>query len=109
MSAAPTAPTRKSRTIAEISPDRCTGCEACMAVMPHDDCIVKVSNDITLPTTLIVCEVNVDRCTGCTLCLKICPWDAIAMVPRVSGSAAPGVGSSATDRPGAVSPSPVKI
>lgn len=76
------APARRSRTIALITPDRCTGCEACMAVMPHDDCIGKASQDITIPTALIVCEVNDDRCTGCTLCMKICPWDAISMVPR---------------------------
>ncbi len=103
----PPTQTRKSRTIAAIWPERCTGCEACIAVAPHDTCIVKASYDITLPTGLVVCEVAADVCTGCTLCMKICPWDAITMVPRVSGSAAPSVGISATDRPGAEAPKPV--
>lgn len=83
-----TTPVRRSRTIASISPDRCTGCEACMAVMPHDNCIGKASQDITLPTGLVVCEVAPDVCTGCTLCMKICPWDAITMIPR-PGAAVP--------------------
>ncbi|MBL0058805.1 MAG: 4Fe-4S dicluster domain-containing protein [Elusimicrobia bacterium] len=82
-------PTRKSRTIAYISADRCTGCEACIAVAPHDTCIVKVSQDITLPTGLVVCDVQPDVCTGCTLCLKICPWDAITMVPRPGADVRP--------------------
>ncbi|MBL8023145.1 MAG: 4Fe-4S binding protein [Elusimicrobia bacterium] len=76
------APLRKSRTIAFISPDLCTGCEACIAVAPHETCIVKASTDNTLPTGLIVCDVQANICTGCTLCMKICPWDAITMVPR---------------------------
>ncbi|MBK8575323.1 MAG: 4Fe-4S binding protein [Elusimicrobia bacterium] len=78
----PSAPVRKSRTIAKIWPDLCTGCEACIAVAPHDTCIVKASDDVTLPTALVVCDVQIDVCTGCTLCLRICPWDAITMVPR---------------------------
>ena len=82
-------PVRRSRTIAAIWPERCTGCEACIAVAPHDTCIRKASQDITLPTGLVVCEVQPDVCTGCTLCLKICPWDAITMVPRPAAEPAP--------------------
>ncbi len=79
-----TAPTqtRKSRTIAKIWAERCTGCEACIAVAPHDTCIKKVSQDPNTPFGMIVCDVQDDICTGCTLCMKICPWDAITMVPR---------------------------
>ncbi|MBK8871133.1 MAG: hypothetical protein KBD85_05675 [Elusimicrobia bacterium] len=76
--------TRKSRTIAKIRPEFCTGCEACIAVAPHDTCFVKAGNDLTVPTALVVCEVQTDVCIGCTLCPRICPWDAITMVPRVS-------------------------
>ena len=73
---------RRSKTIAKIFPERCTGCEACIAVAPWDDCIKKVSTAIDVPTGLIVCDVQQDKCTGCTLCMKICPWDAITMEPR---------------------------
>lgn len=76
------AQTRKSRTIAAIWPERCTGCEACIAVAPHESCIKKADQDPTKPFGMIVCEVQDDTCTGCTLCMKICPWDAITMIPR---------------------------
>lgn len=76
------AQTRKSRTIAKIWPERCTGCEACIAVAPWDTCILKTDQDPNKPFGMIVCDVQQDVCTGCTLCMKICPWDAITMVPR---------------------------
>jgi electron transport complex protein RnfB len=72
------APRRMSPRVALINFDQCTGCEACIAVAPHDTCIVRVSEQ---PFTSS-CEVMNDQCTGCTLCMKICPWDAITMVPR---------------------------
>ncbi len=77
----PAAP-RRSKTIAKIWFERCTGCEACIAVAPWDDCIAKVSQDPNLAFGMVVCEIQVDKCTGCTLCMKICPWDAITMIPR---------------------------
>jgi ferredoxin len=76
------APARRSRTIAKIWPERCTGCEACIAVAPWDACIVKEGTDLNVPTGMVVCDVDADKCTGCTLCMKICPWDAIEMIPR---------------------------
>jgi ferredoxin len=86
-SGAPTQ-SRKSKTIAQIWPERCTGCEACIAVAPWVDCIAKADQDANKPFGMIVCEIQTDKCTGCTLCMKICPWDAITMVPR-PGSEAP--------------------
>jgi len=75
----PAAPARRlSPRVALINFDQCTGCEACIAVAPHDTCIVRVSER---PLTSS-CEVINAECTGCTLCMKICPWDAITMVPR---------------------------
>jgi Na+-translocating ferredoxin:NAD+ oxidoreductase subunit B len=75
----PPAPARRlSPRVALINFDQCTGCEACIAVAPHDTCLVRVSEQ---PFTSSV-EVMNDQCTGCTLCMKICPWDAITMVPR---------------------------
>jgi ferredoxin len=76
------APVRRSRTIAKIWPERCTGCEACIAVAPHPDCLFKTEQDPNTPFGMIVVDVNQDKCTGCTLCMKICPWEAITMIPR---------------------------
>lgn len=72
----------KSKTIAVISPDLCSGCEACLSVMPHPDCIVKLDAPSTTPFAMVVVDVENDKCTGCTLCVRICPWDAITMEPR---------------------------
>ena len=69
---------RKSPRVALVNYDQCTGCEACIAVAPHETCLVRKSED---PLTSHVIVDN-DTCTGCTLCMKICPWDAITMVPR---------------------------
>ena len=54
---APKPPVRRSKTIASIWPERCTGCEACIAVAPHPDCIFKVEADSTVPNGMIVCDV----------------------------------------------------
>ncbi len=75
-------PARRSKTIAKIWFERCTGCEACIAVAPWDDCIKKADAEPSTPFGMVACEIQADRCTGCTLCMKICPWDAITMVPR---------------------------
>lgn len=72
----------KSKLIASISPDICSGCEACLSVMPHPDCIVKLGASSGTPFAMVVVDVQDEKCTGCTLCMRICPWDAIRMVPR---------------------------
>jgi Pyruvate/2-oxoacid:ferredoxin oxidoreductase delta subunit len=76
--AKPVVQKRLSPRVALVNYDQCTGCEACIAVAPHDTCLVRVSEN---PLTSSV-EVDNDVCTGCTLCMKICPWDAIVMIPR---------------------------
>ena len=81
--AAPAPAAKKpSKMMASISPDLCSGCEACLSVMPHDDCIVKLDAPPTTPFAMVVVDVKNEKCTGCTLCMRICPWDAITMVPR---------------------------
>jgi Pyruvate/2-oxoacid:ferredoxin oxidoreductase delta subunit len=75
---APQVKKRLSPRIAAVNYDQCTGCEACIAVAPWDNCLVRVSEH---PLTSSV-QVDPNVCTGCTLCMKICPWDAITMVPR---------------------------
>jgi Na+-translocating ferredoxin:NAD+ oxidoreductase subunit B len=71
-------PKKPSPRVALINFDQCTGCEACIATAPWDNCLIRVSVE---PHTSSV-KTNNDACTGCTLCMKICPWDAITMVPR---------------------------
>ena len=78
-------PKPKSKTIAQISPDLCSGCEACLSVMPHPDCIIKLDAPSGTPFAMVVVDVEDTKCTGCTLCMRICPWDAISMVPRPQG------------------------
>jgi len=75
---APQVARKKSPRVALVNYDQCTGCEACIAVAPHETCLIRVSEH---PLTSAVIVQN-DICTGCTLCMKICPWDAITMVPR---------------------------
>ena len=72
----------KSKMIAWISPDLCSGCEACLSVMPHPDCIVKLDAAPGTPFAMVLVDVQNEKCTGCTLCMRICPWDAIRMAPR---------------------------
>ncbi|MBI4217847.1 MAG: 4Fe-4S binding protein [Elusimicrobia bacterium] len=72
----------KSKLIASISADLCSGCEACLSVMPHPDCIVKLDSHPSVPFGMVVVGVQDEKCTGCTLCMRICPWEAIQMVPR---------------------------
>ena len=48
----------KSKTIAAISADLCSGCEACLSVMPHDDCIVKLDAPPTTPFAMVVVDVK---------------------------------------------------
>ncbi len=80
------------KVIAVINADRCTGCEACIAVCPVD-CIKLINTDLRVKGAQAWCEVDMPQCIGCALCvrvphrksnpyeLKICPWDAIEMVP----------------------------
>lgn len=82
MEAVTAKPKPKSKLIAQISPDLCSGCEACLSVMPHPDCIVKLDSQPGTPFGMVVVDVQDEKCTGCTLCMRICPWEAITMVPR---------------------------
>ncbi|MBI3194789.1 MAG: 4Fe-4S binding protein [Ignavibacteriae bacterium] len=71
---------KKSKFVALIEEETCTGCEVCIEFCPVD-CIVVVFNPNPELHTY-VCRVIEEPCTGCTLCVKECPWECIAMVPR---------------------------
>jgi len=79
------------RYLAVIDIDRCTGCEACVAVCPVD-CIETIHRGHGIKGTESWCEIDWDECIGCRLCIRIpqsghkpyvldvCPWEAIEMV-----------------------------
>lgn len=66
------------KSLAVVTADNCTGCEACIEVCPVD-CIYKVAG-ADLPTLQSFVDIDLDRCIGCELCERWCPWDAIEMV-----------------------------
>ena len=82
---------KRPRQLAVIDVDRCTGCQACVAVCPVD-CIRLVETGLRIKGTESWCEIDPDQCIGCRLCIRlpgrsgdpftltICPWDAIEMV-----------------------------
>jgi Na+-translocating ferredoxin:NAD+ oxidoreductase subunit B len=65
--------------VAQIDEDACIGCARCLPPCPVD-AIVGASKQMH--------TVVLSLCTGCELCLAPCPVDCIAMVPRVSVTAA---------------------
>lgn len=58
---------------AEVIPENCTACEACL-----DRCQMDA---ITMDDTAVV---DPDRCIGCGLCVPTCPGDAIALRQKVA-------------------------
>ncbi len=61
-----------SSFIAEVDPENCTGCEACI-----DGCAFGA-----LLSEADVVRVDKHRCIGCGLCRRTCPTDAIVLKPR---------------------------
>jgi electron transport complex protein RnfB len=77
---------KKSKTVAVIHEQGCTGCEVCIEFCPVD-CIYRVPGpehpeEQGYVSVNGVCIVDVDVCIGCKLCAKYCPWEVIDMVPR---------------------------
>jgi electron transport complex protein RnfB len=82
---------RVPRQLAVIDADRCTGCQACIAICPAD-CIALIEVGTRIKGTEAWCEIDLDACIGCRLCIRLparrgephvltlCPWDAIEMV-----------------------------
>ena len=85
---APRKITRKKKTpkiLAVVSPDNCTGCEACIPFCPVD-CIEHVPRDASDNIGVVIepVQVRFDECIGCKICVNVCErmaWDAIAMYP----------------------------
>lgn len=74
-------PKKRSKIVALVDEDTCTGCEVCIEFCPVD-CIAVVKNP---NPELIdnVCRVIEDACICCKLCAKECPWECIEIVPRI--------------------------
>jgi electron transfer flavoprotein alpha subunit len=57
----------KGRDIAEIIPDKCIGCQLCLAECPVN-AIQMVDG---------VAKIDPDKCTGCGKCADVCPANSI--------------------------------
>jgi len=62
-----------SNHMAEIDPEKCSGCEECIT-----QCQV---NAIGMNAEDIA-EIDYDRCIGCGLCISSCPEDALSLVAK---------------------------
>ncbi|MEE9225508.1 MAG: 4Fe-4S binding protein [Bacteroidota bacterium] len=77
---------KKSKIIAIVHPEGCTGCEVCIEFCPVD-CIYKVPgpehpDQHSFGNVNGVVVVDEEVCIGCKLCAKYCPWEVIDMIPR---------------------------
>ena len=54
-----------------IDPQRCTGCDACLRICPHEA--------LTLDEKAPAYEMDPDACTGCGACVDVCEVHAVAV------------------------------
>lgn len=59
--------------VPEIDPHRCSGCDACTRICPHQ--ALRLEDDDARP----VYRLEASRCTGCGLCRDVCDQDAISI------------------------------
>lgn len=65
-------PTLQSRRIEiHIEPDRCKGCELCVAACPHE--VLAMAREINALGYRPVSVVDAAACTGCRACYQVCP------------------------------------
>lgn len=57
----------KGRDIAEIIPDKCIGCQLCIAECPVD--VIDMEGSVA--------KIDAEGCTGCGFCVDVCPTAAI--------------------------------
>ncbi len=61
----------KSAIVAEINPDTCAGCLACVGVCPYEA--------ISFNQEKRICEINEILCKGCGNCASTCPSDSATL------------------------------
>ena len=66
---------QKSRGVARINADLCTGCGICMKSCPTS-CIAIIESELNFNG---ISSIDTKRCTGCNICAIDCPWRAIEM------------------------------
>ncbi|MFQ5925295.1 MAG: FAD-binding protein, partial [Dehalococcoidia bacterium] len=59
----------KGRDIAEIIPDKCIGCELCIAECPPKADAIRMEGGVAI--------IDPEACIGCGKCVDVCPTDAI--------------------------------
>lgn len=66
-------------SLAEVDPQTCTGCEACISVCRYDAIIPDQTNPAVMWIDPVACD-------GCAACMYACPEGAIKMVPQQEGN-----------------------
>ncbi|MBI4285846.1 MAG: electron transfer flavoprotein subunit alpha [Chloroflexi bacterium] len=57
----------RGREIAEVIPDKCIGCQLCLAACPVDAIVMDKG----------VAKIDPEKCTGCGKCVDVCPVNSI--------------------------------
>ena len=68
---------RRKRPLAQIDPQRCTGCGRCIAACPLP--IIAFETHAWRKYAVML---HAPRCTGCSICEPACPVGAITLVER---------------------------
>ncbi len=72
-------PKKRSKNIAIVRRDDCTGCEACIVFCPVDCIDLMQSRENPAEKYVLI---DKETCIGCVLCARYCPWDSIDMIAR---------------------------
>ena len=70
------APGRYAKRYAVVDRSRCTACQICQALCPHD--AIRVT---------YIAKIDPKRCTGCGTCVRNCPRGAIRLTGEAGRSA----------------------